>query len=73
MENVNNMKCDICKGNDLNEVLILKSDKWRYGEHKARKEVRRVCFRCARKLAYSGRYHFGYYWSCFLLSMKGVF
>ncbi|MGB5911846.1 MAG: hypothetical protein WBH31_11685 [Promethearchaeia archaeon] len=65
-------KCHICKGTDFNEVLILKREKFRVKGTKYR-DVFRVCFRCARKLAYSGDYRFGYYWTSFLLAHRGVF
>ena len=61
MAEVANLKCDICKS-EQNEVFILRH--WRFTPRGSkRKNVHRVCFRCARGLVSRREYDFGSYWT----------
>ena len=61
MAEVSNLKCDICKA-EQNEVLILRH--WRFTPKgsKHKKLPHRVCLRCARGLVSRREYDFGSYW-----------
>ena len=66
------MKCDMCKANDLNEVLVLRKNKFTYPDSREAKKFRRVCLKCGKKLYKSGVYDLGSYW-CKTLSAEGIF
>lgn len=62
------MKCDICKLNQ-NEVLVLKKNKFTISGKKFNKSER-VCISCARKLIKKKHYNFGVYWHTMLMSFE---
>ena len=62
------MKCDYCRLNDLNELLILRKTKFTT-RGKAYKTYTRVCIDCLRKLVKQGVYDLGDYWTDIILKL----
>ena len=68
---MDSMRCDMCKMDNQNSVLVLKKHK--FTKKGARFEkYERVCIRCARKLNQKGFYDFGCYWRGYLLGLEWV-
>ena len=57
-------KCDCCK-HTVNELISLDKHKFTKSSSKMEKKYRKVCFYCASKLSFSGKYRFGTYWRKF--------
>lgn len=70
MDSDNNMMCDICHHGDLNEVLILRKDKFTKKGESLKKRVKRVCYKCIKQLILKGKYDCGDYWKRTLLSVN---
>ena len=56
------MDCDLCSARDLNEVLILRKQKFSRFCSKRINKARRVCWGCARELFRKKLYNFGHNW-----------
>ena len=56
------MRCDICKLGNFNEVFILRKDKFSKKCPKQYFKANRVCWDCAKWLFKSGFYNFGTNW-----------
>lgn len=65
----NGSKCDMCK-KTVNEVILLKKERFTNRAEQHEKNYRRVCFGCAGELNLDGAYLFGSYWRKFLLNLK---
>jgi len=56
------MNCDLCKSRDLNEVFVLRKNKFaKYCDSRMNK-ASRVCWDCARMLFRKKLYNFGHNW-----------
>lgn len=67
------MKCDNCKQNDLNEVLILRKRKFtKKGQDYRKDKFHRVCISCAVRLTRNGFYDLGNYWYSVLIRLARV-
>ena len=62
MEKKHTMKCDICFGRDLNEVLILRKEKFAKSCSGRYNRARRICWDCAKMLFRRKLYNFGRNW-----------
>lgn len=55
------MDCDLCAG-DVNEVFILRKEKFSRQATKREARASRVCWSCAKDLFFKKKYNFGHNW-----------
>jgi len=65
------MDCDLCSAKDLNEVLILRSNRFSKYAPKKTQKASRVCWECARELFSKRLYNFGTSWRNLFFSLGG--
>lgn len=58
-------KCDRCN-RTVNELIVLKKNKFTKSSSKKERKYRRVCLYCASELSIRGRYYFGSFWRDFM-------
>lgn len=61
------MDCDNCYAHDLNEVFILRKNKFSLKATKGQKKCTRICWKCARIFFRTKIYNFGHNWRCVFL------
>jgi len=66
------MDCDLCSARDLNEVLILRKEKFSRFCSKNISKARRICWGCARELFRKRLYNWGYNWRMVFLDCSQI-
>ena len=61
------MNCDLCRGTNLHELLILRKNRFSKYATKKEKKATRVCWDCGRRLFKSKLYNFGHNWRTIFL------
>lgn len=66
------MDCDLCNARDLNEVLILRKEKFSRFCSKKIRDARRICWGCARELFRKKLYNWGHNWRMVFLDQSQI-
>jgi len=66
------MDCDLCNGRDLNEVFILRKNKFSKHCTNRMKKASRVCWDCARMLFRRKLYNWGHNWRMVFLDSSQI-